>query len=157
MKKSNAKRAFFLLAGCVLLSACASTGTPIATPALELTSVKLQNADFARQTFLLGISVSNPNAFALPVKAINYRVFFDNQPVAGGETSAGFTVPAHGDEVFRVSVDLDLLGSAAKLSSLFKNGVPEHMKYRLEGTLAVNMPFTRPLPFSTSGVISVQP
>lgn len=157
MKKSSGMRAISLLAGCVLLTACASTGIPVATPALELTSVKLQKADFTRQTFLLSISVSNPNAFALPVKAINYRVFFADQRVAGGETSAGFTVPAHGNEMFRVSVDLDLLGSAAQLSALFKKGVPEQVKYRLEGSLAVDMPFTRPLPFSTSGVIAVQP
>ncbi len=109
-----------LLIAVILLSACAGTGTIIDSPKVDLTRVELTKADFRRQTFLLSFDVSNPNAFPLPVKAVEYRVIFDDENFAGGKTEGSFTVPARGEDSFAISVELDLLSSASHLTSLLR-------------------------------------
>lgn len=136
-------------------SACAGTGTIVSTPSVNLTSVKLAEVSLRRQTFHLSFDVGNPNPFPLPVKAVEYRVFFDNQMFAGGETANSFTVPAGGQDAFVISVDVDFLSTATQIASLLRQGVPKQFNYELQGSLTVDIPFTRPIPFSSTGVIDV--
>jgi LEA14-like dessication related protein len=145
-----------LFVASLALSACAGTETLVATPRVTLTGIELESASFNRQEFLLRFDVSNPNAFPLPIRAVKYRIMFDNERFAGGETAASFTVPAQGDDSFAISVELDILGSANHVTSLLSGGIPDHVNYRLDGSLAVDIPFTRPLPFSSSGAIEVR-
>ncbi len=145
-----------ILLFCGILSACASTGELISSPSVDLTSVRLDKMSLSQQTFLLGFDVDNPNAFPLPVREIEYTVRFDNERFAGGSTEGNFTVPARGQDDFMISVDLDFLRTASQLSALLRQGVPESVNYELEGHLTVDIPFARPLPFSSSGVIDVQ-
>ena len=86
---------------------------------------------------------------------MTYRVLFDDEKFAGGEAAGSFTVPARSDDEFMISVDLDILNSANQLAALVQNGVPDQVNYALEGSLTVDIPFTRPIPFSSSGVIRV--
>jgi len=140
----------------LIFSGCAGTATLVDAPHVRLTSVELEAMNFSRQTFLLGFDVSNPNPFPLPVKMVSYRVMFDDQRFAGGETVAAFTVPAGGTDAFQISVDIDILNSETHVSSLLRGGAPDHVSYELQGSLTVDIPFTRPIPFTTSGVIDVQ-
>lgn len=140
-----------MLAGCA-----AGTEALVSTPDVDLKSVSMERVGFTGQTFLLGFEVDNPNAFPLPVKAVKYRVMFDDARFAGGETRAAFTVPAKGTDQFMLSVELDIINSATEVMSLLKGGMPEHVKYRVEGSLTVDIPFARPLPFSSSGTIQVR-
>ena len=148
-------RNYYLLLAIVSLSACVSTETVIATPKVDLIGVELTAADFRHQTFLLSFDVSNPNPFPLPVRSVEYRVIFDDEKFAGGETRGSFTVPARGDDSFAISVELDLLSSATHLTSLIRGGFRENVSYELRGSLAVDIPFVKPIPFSSSGVISM--
>ncbi len=148
-------RNYFLLFAAVSLSACAGTGTVIDSPRVELTGVELTSANFRRQTFLLRFDVSNPNPFPLPVKAVEYRVDFDDEKFAGGKTQGSFTIPARGDDSFAISVDLDILSTATHLNSLLSGGFRENVSYELRGSLAVDIPFVSPIPFSSSGVINM--
>lgn len=141
------------VAACV--SACAGSDMLINSPTVNLTSIELASASFSRQTFHLGFDVDNPNPFPLPITAVEYRVLFDDERFAGGETEGSFIVPARGQDEFVISVDLDVLGSASQIASLFNRGMPEEVNYELEGSLTVDIPFTRPIPFSSTGVIHV--
>ena len=138
-----------------LLSSCASTGSFVQTPDVDLTGVELTSANLRRQTFNLRFHVSNPNPFPLPVRAVSYQVRFDNEKFAGGKTSGSFSVPASGDESFAISVELDVLNSAAHLSSLLRSGLRDNIDYELKGKLEVDIPLVKPLPFSSSGSISM--
>jgi LEA14-like dessication related protein len=144
-----------VLAACAFTS-CASTETLVSSPTVNLSSVELEKMDFRRQTFLLAFDVSNPNPFPLPVKSLTYQVLFDDQKFAGGEAASSFVVPARGDDQFAISVDIDILNSATQLVSLLDNGAPEQVNYSLRGSFTVDIPFTRPIPFSSSGVIRVR-
>ena len=155
MKPSRHYKTTLTLVTMLALSACASTETLVNSPTVSLASVELERADFRQQTFLIGFDVTNPNPFPLPVRSMTYRVLFDDQKFAGGETAGSFTVPARGDDEFMISVDIDILNSASQLASLMQNGVPDQVHYALEGSLTVDIPFTRPIPFSSSGVIRV--
>jgi LEA14-like dessication related protein len=90
------------------------------------------------------------------VKAVEYRVDFDDEKFADGKTQGGFTVPARGDDSFAISVKLDFLSSAKHLASLFQGGFSDNISYELKGSLAVDIPFVHPLPFSSSGVIHMK-
>lgn len=138
-----------------VLAACASTNTMISSPTVNLTSVELTAMSLKRQTFNLGFDVGNPNPFPLPVKAVEYRLLFDNERFAGGATAGSFTVPAGGHDAFTISVDLDFLNTATQVAALFRGGVPEQVNYELQGSLTVDIPFVRPIPFSSTGVIDV--
>ncbi len=140
----------------IFLSACASTGTVIEAPRVNLTGVELISANLQRQTFLLRFDVSNPNPFPLPVKAVEYRVDFDDEKFADGKTQGSCTVPARGDDSFAIRVQLDFLNSAKHLTSLFQGGFRDNISYELKGSLAVDIPFVHPLPFSSSGVIHMK-
>lgn len=138
-----------------VLSACAGTGALIDSPTVNLTSVKLADVSLSRQTFHLGFDVDNPNPFPLPIQAVEYRVILDEEKFAGGATEGRFTVPARGHDDFTISVDLDVLNTAAQLSSLLRGGMREAVSYELQGNLTVDIPFSKPLPFSSTGVIQV--
>ena len=148
-------RKLFLLLTVASMSACAGTGTVIDSPRVDLIGVELTSASFRRQTFLLRFDVSNPNPFPLPVKAVEYRVDFNDEKFVGGKTQGSFTVPARGDDSFLISVDLDILSTATHLTSLLSGGFRENVSYELGGSLAVDIPFVNPIPFSSSGVINM--
>lgn len=143
-----------ILTTCVL-SACAGTGTLIDSPTVSLTSVRLADVSFSRQTFHLGFDVDNPNPFPLPIQAVEYRVMLDEEKFAGGATEGRFIIPARGHDDFTISVDLDVLNTATQLSSLLLGGMREAVSYELQGNLTVDIPFSKPLPFSSTGVIQV--
>jgi LEA14-like dessication related protein len=148
-------RSYLLLSAIVFLSACAGTGTVIDSPKVDLTGVELTSANFHRQTFLLSFDISNPNPFPLPVKGVDYQVNLDDKKFAGGRTQGSFTVPARGVDSFAISVDLDILSSASHLRSLISGEFRENITYELRGNLAVDIPFVKPIPFSSSGDINM--
>ena len=138
-----------------LLTACAGTETLVSAPTVDLSSVQMSRLSFRGQTFVLGFNVSNPNPFPLPVKSIRYSVQLGEQRFASGETQGAFNVPASGEGSFAISVDMDMLQQTSQLSSLLKGGIRQNIAYELQGSLDVDIPFTKPIPFSNSGVIQV--
>jgi LEA14-like dessication related protein len=155
MKHQVRYRAIGVALMAVCIAACAGTAALVSSPTVNLTSVELASASLSRQTFHLGFNVDNPNPFPLPVTGVEYRVILDDQRFAGGETQGGFTVPARGQDAFVISVDIDLISSANQFALLFRRGMPEQVNYELQGSLTVDIPFTRPIPFSSTGVIHV--
>ena len=146
-----------LLAGAITgIGGCAATGTLIHAPQVDLTSVQLTDVRFDRQTVQLGFDVDNPNPFPLPVRAVEYQVMLDDEKFAGGSTAGSFTVPAGGQDDFVISVELDVLNSASQMFSFVSGGMRDEIAYELQGKLTVDIPFARPLPFSSSGMIEIR-
>ena len=139
----------------VLLASCAGTGLSIEKPAVTLSGVEMSSLSFSGQTFLLSFDVNNPNPFPLPIRSVRYHLQLADQTFASGETQGDFSVPASGDGEFDISVELDILKSAGQLTSVLRSGMRKPVAYELNGSLAVDIPYVKPLPFSTSGVITV--
>ncbi len=155
MHKNTATRLSCMVLACWLLASCAATDRLVSAPDVRLTNVGVTDLDFSGQTFRLGFDVSNPNPFPLPVKQIRYGVKLDGQQFAAGETTSDFVVPANGDGEFAISVELDLLRSAPQLLYTVHDGVRQAIPYALEGSLGIDIPFTKPLKFATDGEIRV--
>lgn len=144
-----------VLLAMLLLGACTSTGPVLRTPDVRLDSVTIDKIGFQRQTFLLGLSVSNPNPFPLPVKNVHYEVLLDNDRFASGTTASDFLVTANGNGDFAISVELDLMRSASSFNSLLKSGFDQIVTYELRGSLGVDIPFVGPVPFVHSGTVQL--
>jgi len=140
------------------LGGCATTlENLVKSPSVELRNVQVVGLGFNSQTFLLSFDVSNPNAFALPVRSVSYGIKLDGQRFASGKTPSEFSVPANGETKFAISVDLNLLQTAPRLLSILRQSVREDVKYELEGVLAVDIPFTPPVSYRNSGTIRLSP
>lgn len=138
-----------------LLAGCASTNSLVSTPIVTLSSVEMIGLSFTSQKFLLGFDVNNPNAFSLPVESVRYHLRLGEHRFASGETRGEFSVPAGGDGSFAISVDLDILQQTSQITSLLRTGMSEAIEYELEGSLVIDIPFTPPINFSNSGIVSV--
>ena len=149
-------RAGILLVAFVLLSACASTLPAIAAPEVRLTSVELSRLGLYGQTFLLGIHVSNPNPFPLPVSNVRYELRLDDDRFAGGETRGGFVVPPGSATEFAISVELDLRHSVSGLNTLIESGFERSVQYQLQGSLQLDLPAAKPLSFAESGSVRLR-
>ena len=139
----------------VMLASCAGTGVSIKKPAVTLSGVEMSSLSFSGQTVLLSFDVNNPNPFPLPVRSVRYHLQLADQTFASGETQSDFSVPASGDGNFDISVELDILKSAGQLTNVLRGGMREPVAYELNGSLAVDIPYVNPVPFSTSGVITI--
>lgn len=135
------------------LSGCASMVPSLEAPTVELTAVEVAEMSFASQTVVLGFKVFNPNALALPVKGIRYRVRLNDQEFAGGETAGRFSIPAEGEGSFAISVELDLMRSGPQLAMMLQSGVGEDLRYELDGDLEIDVPTSPTLRFREKGVI----
>ena len=156
MKLTDITARCLILLAATALASCATPKVTVQAPDIILTGVQVKDIGLGGQKFLLAFSVSNPNPFPLPVKNIRYDLRLDNQKFAGGETQSDFVVSARGDGKFVIGVELDLLQSVPQVASFLKGGMRETIEYELHGSLAVDIPFSRPVPFSSSGVIRVR-
>ena len=143
------------LVAIVAMSGCAGMDAVISSPSVRLASVETTDVDFHRQTFLLGFDVSNPNPFPLPIQSVRYRIRLGEQRFASGETRGNFTIPSDGNGEFMISVELDLLRTTSQLSSLIGTGIRGNMDYELSGSFTVDIPFAKPLAFSSNGRIEL--
>ena len=82
------RNSFLSIVALAMLAGCATTETMIAKPTVVLKTVELSKVGISSQTFVLGFEVKNPNAFPLPIESVRYRILFDGQKFAGGETPA---------------------------------------------------------------------
>jgi len=137
------------------IASCAGTAVSIEKPTVQLSRVAVNQLSFTGQSFLLSFDISNPNPFPLPIRSVRYHVRLANQTFASGETPSDFSIPASGDGNFDISVELDILKSASSLTGVLRGGMQQPVPYELNGSLAVDIPFVKPLPFSTSGVITI--
>lgn len=142
-----------LLVIAFMLSACASIESFVSSPTVSLRGVQMTEFSFTAQTFVLDFGVSNPNPFSLPINSVTYGVVLDGQTFASGNTQGSFSVPAGGDSDFAISVELNLLQTAPKLLSIVRDGARRDIPYEIEGELGVDIPYTPPVAFSSSGEI----
>jgi len=136
-----------------LLAGCASTGAMIEKPGVSLRNVQVTEIDLDGQTFVLDFNVVNPNPFPLPIRAVSYGVELEGLRLASGETQGAFTVPAGGDGHFAITVDVDLMHTAPQLMFIVRDGIYRDIPYALEGSLAIDVPFARPVSFRNQGSI----
>lgn len=148
-------RVLLVMTASVLLAGCQSLIDQLEAPGVELSAVRLAQADLSNQRFELEFAISNPNAIALPVRAVNYGITLAGVSLASGSTTEAFRIPANGDGTFSVSVETSLVEALRMLGTRVLGGGEKTLAYDVGGSVALDLPLVRPLPFSASGNVDV--
>jgi LEA14-like dessication related protein len=137
-----------LAAAAVLLGGCAALH--FQAPDITPTAVELMDAQLDRQRFKVMLHVQNPNDRALPIKSADCTLQIEGVEVGRGETTAPFTVPAHGEADFDMVVTTNFASSVPDLLlRVARRG--ELPSYRLYGSVNPDITLLPPIPFSKSG------
>ena len=154
-KKGRSAYGLLVVAAMALLaSGCATLAASVEPPAVRLAGVKLVEAGFSRQSYVLTLAVTNPNGFSLPVRGVAYRVRLAGETFAEGDSPRSFDIPANGESSFDLTVNTDLMRSISSLRGLLEQR-EKTISYELDGELRVNLPFAGGIPFSRSGEVDL--
>jgi LEA14-like dessication related protein len=134
------------------LAGCAGTPGNFKDPEVRLVKVDVVRAKLLEQQFTLRFRIDNPNNFNLPVRGLDYVVHLNNVPLATGESTARFNVPAHGHYSFDVPVRTNLWRHLRQIvKALEKPDQP--IPYRLQGSVKTGWMFGRSVHMSRNGEI----
>jgi LEA14-like dessication related protein len=139
---------YWLAAACLALAACVPH---LEKPTLTVANIEYQGGNILQQNFLISFNLHNPNARELPVSGLAAQLSIDGDVVAAGASSHAFTVPAQGDGQFDMTVKADM---ATGLMKFLNHG--NALNYELTGTVSIDLPFLRSLPFHQNGVLPLR-
>ena len=139
---------------CVLLSGCALLDlTNPKSPTVKLDSVVPRSIGSTVQRLQIGLLVQNPNRFDLLIQTINFTALVNGEKFAKGNSDQFVKIPALGESLLDVEVELglaDLFSQAAKLFAAPEQGP---IQYGITGTVTLeNWPTA--IPFNVSREIS---
>lgn len=123
-------------------------------PKLSVVSMRMQSGDIFSQRVLVRMRVLNPNARALPIEGINYRIEVNDAELAQGLSDTPFVVPAMGEAEFDVQLTANLAGALARL--LLRRGSQQQLDYRLVGSVRLSSGFLRRIPFDERGSVDLK-
>lgn len=143
-----------LLVSVAALSACA-LGPKLQAPTLSLVGASMVSADPFAQQFLVRVHVENPNARALPIKKIEYKLFLEGDSFAEGESVKPFVAPPLGSTEFDLTVQTNFVSGIARLLSRLTGESRNGIRYDFTGKVAVDIPLAPKLTFQQSGVVEL--
>lgn len=142
-----------LLLPLLWLGACASLS--LQKPTVKLADIKPAGLSLVEQAFDVSLRVSNPNAFALSGRGMQFKLFLGGQPLADGLSNQPFEIPARGSAVVTVRLHTALSDWLKQAGSLLAH--PNRgLNYRLEGRIdrvngLADLPFTSEGSWSLAG------
>ena len=134
------------------LTACNSLPRTTVAPSVRLVSLSLVEATADGQRFRLGLTLDNPNAYAVPIQSLRFNLRLGGQGIMTANSNAPLTLPALGTETLRLDVESDTVSSVSQLLALVQ-GPDDAIRYELNGRLVLASSMERTLPFSVSGVV----
>ena len=140
---------FLLLA----LPGCSSWfGDAFIEPDVRLVKVDVIKAKLLEQQFSLRFRIDNPNAAQLPIRRLSYAVQLNGTPLAEGESSQWFNVPARGHHEFEVPVRTNLWRHLKGIVKALED--PERpIRYSLRGEVKTGLLFGRSVHLQRNGEI----
>ena len=121
-------------------------------PDVRLVKVDVVKARLLEQQFVLRFRIDNPNGVSLPVRGLVYDVTLNDIPLADGESSTWFTVPAYGRMEFDVPVRTNLWRHMKYIVKLLEKP-DQPIRYRLQGEVKTGLLFGRSVHLSRKGEI----
>lgn len=143
----------FLLGLCTGLPGCAAWfGGEFTDPQVRLVKVDVVKARLLEQQFILRFRIDNPNDDSFPVRGLSYSVQLNGVPLASGESSEWFNVPARGHQVFDVPVRTNLWRHLKDVVRALED--PEQpIRYSLRGEVKTGLLFGRRVHLARNGEI----
>lgn len=139
-----------------LLAACATFPGRLEEPTIDLVGLDVREIGLLQQRYVLTLAVQNPNARAIPVQGMSYRLEIGGQAFARGVSSRAFTLPAYGQTTVDVELTTNLLSTLRHMQTLLERN-PDKLDYRLSGKLDVDLPLIGTLPFENKGEFRLNP
>lgn len=149
------RRKFWIAAAAICLGlaqACSSLPRQLASPQVELVELRLVQAGFDGQRFVVRLLISNPNPLPLPVQFAEFDVRLAGEGLLDGYTRAPFTLPAGGAQTVDVEVFSNLISSATRLLALAQ-GPANALEYEVQGELTLDARLRDPLSFYHRGQV----
>lgn len=143
------KLKFILLGAISLLSGCAAVPNVIAPPSISVQDVSLQNLSLTQGVALVGLQVTNPNTFPIPLEGIQYNLRLNGTQVASGDQRQSMYLQPNRPTPVQIPVQLQLATLMQLAPVLWQNRAAQ---YQLDG--AVRLPFIS-VPFQRQGAIGV--
>lgn len=137
-----------LLVLVLLLVGCASTpGVPgfIEPPRVSVQDVGLRHVSLTEGTAVIRLNVNNPNAFAVPLRGVEYGLALNGRQVARGQQEQMRTINPSETALLEIPVQVRFDDMVGLFSGLLSEG---RLQYDLQGAVALPM---LKVPFSHRG------
>lgn len=131
------------------LQGCLSVPGVVETPTVSVQNVALQNLSLSQSSALISINLTNPNAFPLPLRGVQYGLSLNGRQVARGAQAQQRNINANETVAIDIPVQMNLSELFQLIPSILQQG---QAQYTLQG--AVDLPFIS-IPFSRTGGIGV--
>ena len=141
----------------ILASAVGCSSLDVQRPTAAVTGMAVQNVTPAGFTMNFAVDLSNPNAFALPLTAADYKLALGGVGVADGKASPDASLPANGTATVAVPVTVTFDQLLRAEQAIVKSG--GNVPYALDGGLSFG---TKSLlgdvrvPLQTTGTLAVR-
>lgn len=129
---------FFILFLVCFISSCSSLHLQYQEPNVELVSFKALPLNGFEQKFEIGLKLTNPNNYALPLSGINYELNVAGETLAHGVAADIPTISAYGESRFVVPVSTSLLRGVKVIRALLANQ-GQDINYQLKAKLAIDI------------------
>lgn len=143
---------FYFLVALFFLSGCATMNLNYEEPSIELVSFKVLPANGFEQNFEIGLKLTNPNNFELPLNGISYQLLVAGETLAHGVAVNIPTAGAYSESRFTVPISTNLMRGIKVIRALmFSQG--KDISYQLKAKLDIDIPFVPKLTVIQDGII----
>ncbi len=129
----------------VALAACAAMGPKLAAPEIVGANVRVVQVTLPEVTMAIDLTLSNPNAVEIVVKAFDARVSLEGERIATASLAAPVTMPANGTAGMTLSARGDAAATLAGVGRALGSG--RAMRYEIAGDVTLGdgtrFPFVR--------------
>jgi len=129
---------------------CTPAKLPFEQPEVTLDSVRILRFAESKADVLIGLRVTNPNPYALPVDHVEFDVILDGRSAAAGRTVRVDPLQPRGEAKVEISGRVDVAAVATGLMSI---GSQLPLSYAIKGTITLQDGTA--LPFGRTGRIPV--
>lgn len=123
-----------LLCLCLMCIGCSALN--VQSPTAKVTGMNLRDIDTQGFTMDFAVDLGNPNAVALPLAAVDYKLDLAGTGLADGKMNPGKSIPANGSQAVTVPVRLTYENLIAAEGAIRKVGW--NIPYKLAGGVAVD-------------------
>ena len=135
------------------LAGCAALLGRYETPSVQVQGVEMLGGDLQHQRLRVHLAIDNPNKRALAVRTVTYQVALAGTPLASGQSSSPFNVPALGQGSFDLDVEADFAQALRIVGEHLREGKVE---YQVAGRVKLASGWIPELPFTGRGQLPLE-
>lgn len=120
----------------MLVSACATLSPDFEQPSVRVSSFRPLPSEGLSPRFEIGLRVINPNADALKLRGMSYRIFLDEYELVEGAANDLPSVPGYGEADFKVLAVVSLMEGLRFVNSMMQKPATE-VRYKVQAKLDI--------------------